>query len=231
VLELKTIDMKKLLTIAFALTLGLSAAAQKIKVKESKENIGGGSNNAFVVTLYGVSPSDAEEAFRSFMKKYDGKRSSKDGGIFIDNATIKDISGNNTIDIYGKAQGKKGDKEITFVVAFDLGGAFLNSSDHKNEAKVAEKIVKEFAVKATKDAIESEKKDAEKVQSKLEDEQKDLEKEKSKLEKDIEDYKAKIKKAEDDIAKNKSNQDKKKSEIEAQKKVVDEIDKKLKAVD
>lgn len=223
--------MKKIFTLLFVTTISVTAFAQKIKVKETKENIGGGSNNAFVVTLYGISPSDAEEAFRSFMKQYDGKRSSKDGGIFIDNATIKDISGNNTIDIYGKAQGKKGDKEITFVVAFDLGGAFLNSGDHKSEAKIAEKIVKDFAVKATKDAIEDEKKAAEKVQSKLEDEQKDLEKEKSKLEKDIEDYKSKIKKAEDDITKNKSEQDKKKAEVEAQKKVVDGIKEKLKAVD
>jgi len=223
--------MKKILTIAFALTVGLNATAQKIKVKEGKENIGGGSNNSFTVTLLEISPSDAEEAFRSYMKQYDGKRSSKDGGIFIDNATIKEISGNNTIDIYGKAQGKKGDKEITFVVAFDLGGAFLNSGDHKSEAKTAEKIVKDFAVKATKDVIEEQLKDAKKAQGKLEDDQKDLEKEKSKLEKDIEDYKSKIKKAEDDIVKNKSNQDKKKGEIEAQKKVVDDVDKKLKAVD
>ncbi len=222
--------MKKIVTLLFAIA-SVFSFAQKIKVKETKENIGGGSNNAFVVTLYGISPSDAEEAFRSFMKKYDGKRSSKDGGIFIDNANIKEISGNNTIDIYGKAQGKKGDKEITFVVAFDMGGAFLNSGDHKTEAKVAEKIVKDFAVKATKDAIEEEKKAAEKVQSKLEDEQKDLEKDKSKLEKDIEDYKSKIKKAEDDIVKNKSDQDKKKAEVEAQKKVVDGIKDKLKAVD
>lgn len=223
--------MKKLVVFIFAVSISVLASAQKIKVRESKESIGGGSNNAFVVTLYGVSPSDAEESFRSFMKQYDGKRSSKDGGIFIDNANIKEISGNNTIDIYGKAQGKKGDKEITFIVAFDLGGAFLNSGEHKNEAKIAEKIVKDFAVKATKDAIEAEKKEAEKALSKLEDDQKDLEKEKSKLEKDIEDYKAKIKKAEDDITKNKSDQDKKKGEVEAQKKVVDAIGEKLKAVD
>src|SRR3954468_11988370 len=122
--------MKKILTLAIAFTLGLTAQAQKIKIKESKEDIGGGSHNALVVTLYGVNPSDAEDAFRSFMKKYDGKRTSKDGAVFIDHATIKDM-GNNTIDVYGKADGKKGDPEIKFIVAFDLGGAFCNSHDHK----------------------------------------------------------------------------------------------------
>jgi len=222
--------MKKIVTLAIALSMGLAAIAQKIKIKESSENIGGGSHNALTVTLYEISPSDAEEAFRSFMKKYDGKRSSKDGAIFVDHATIKDM-GNNTIDIYGKAQGKKGDPEITFVVAFDLGGAFLNSGDHKDQYKVAEKIVKEFAVKATKDAIEEKLKAAQKVQSNFEDEQKSLEKENKNLNDDIADYKAKITKAEQDIAKNKTEQDKKKAEIEAQKKVVGEIDKKLQAVE
>ena len=223
--------MKKIFTLALAISIGISAYAQKIKIKEGKETIGGGSNNSLVVTLYGVSPSDAEESFRSFMKQYDGKRSSKDGGIFIDNATIKSISGNNTIDIYGKAIGKKGDAEITFVVAFDLGGAFLNSSEHKDQFKIAEDIVKEFAVKATKEAIEAELKTAQKAQEKLEDDQKSLVKEKQNLEGDIIDYRTKITKAENDISKNKSEQEKKKSEIEAQKKVVETINSKLKAVE
>ncbi len=236
--------MKKTLTITLALSLTVFGFAQKIKVKESRESIGGGNNNALVVIMYGVTPDEVQEAFKSFMKSYGGKRSEKDGGVFIDHALVKDIS-NNTIDIYGKAQGSKGDKEIKFAVAFDLGGAFLNSSDHKSQYNVAEKIVKEFAMKGTKDAIESQLKVAQKAQSKLEDQLKDLEKENKNLTGDVEDYKAKIKKAEDEIASNKdkikkaegdivtnkSNQDKKKPEIEAQKKIVTEIDSKLKAVE
>ena len=38
-------------------------------VKQSNENIGGASHNALTVTLYGINPSDAEDAFRSYMKK------------------------------------------------------------------------------------------------------------------------------------------------------------------
>lgn len=222
--------MKKNLLVLIAAFSGLTASAQKIKVKESSENIGGGSHSALVVTLYEVSPSDAEESFRSFMKKYDGKRSSKDGGIFIDNASIKDMSAN-TVDIYGKANGKKDDKEIEFIVAFDLGGAFVASSDHKAEYKIAEQIVKDFAVSATKEAIQNQLKIASRLQDDLEGDQKKLEHDQKKLEDDIVDYKDKIKKAEDDISKNKSDQEKKKSEIEAQKKVVDGINTKLKAVE
>jgi hypothetical protein len=222
--------MKKFSILACALSLAFTASAQKIKVRESNEKIGDGNHNSFVVTLYGVSPDDAEDSFRSFIDKFGGKRKHDFGGIFVDNAKINDIS-NNEIDIYGKAKGSKGDKEIEFAVAVDMGGVYLNSGDHKSESNKMESIVKEFAVKATKDAIERELKDANKVQSKLENDQKDLEKENKNLLDDIEKYKDKIKKAEDDIVTNKSNQEKKKGEIEAQKKVVGTVADKLKAVD
>jgi len=222
--------MKKHFILTIAVAISFSVSAQKIKVKESNEKIAGGSHNALVVNLYDISPSDADDAFRSYMKTYGGKRSSQDGGVFVDNATIKDM-GNNTVDIYGKAQGKKGDKEITYIIAFDLGGAFLNSSDHKDQYKVAEKIVKDFAVSTCKDIVEQELKVANKKESSLESNQKDLEKENRNLNSDIEDYKSKIKKAESNIATNKSDQEKKKSEIEVQKKVVSDVEIKLKSIE
>ena len=222
--------MKKYFVLVIAAVTSFSVSAQKIKVKESNENIGGGSHNSLVVNLYDISPSDADDAFRSYMKTYGGKRSSQDGGIFIDNATIKDMS-NNTVDVYGKAQGKKGDKEITYIISFDLGGVFLNSSDHKDKYKVAEKLVKDFAVSTCKDIIEQELKVANKKESNLESDQKDLEKENRNLNSDIEDYKAKIKKAESNLVTNKSDQEKKKSEIDVQKKVVSDVEIKLKAIE
>lgn len=221
--------MKKTITLACAAVITLTAFSQKIKVKESTETIGGGSHNALVVKLFDVSPSDAEEEFKSFMKTYDGKRSSMDGAVFIDNATITAM-GNNTIDVYGKANGKKGDPEISFTVAFDLGGSFLNSSEHKAQYNVAEKMVSDFAIKTVKNAIEKQLRDSKKIQTKLEDEQKDLEKENKKLNSDIEDYKAKITKAADDVVKNQAAQDKKMKEIETQKKAIAEIETKLESV-
>ena len=216
-------------SICFAIAISISSYAQKIKIKESNENIGGGKHPALIVNIYDVNPSDAEDAFKAFMKKYGGKRSSQDGGVFIDNATIKDIS-ENTVDIYGIANGSKSDLNITFAIAFDLGGVFV-SSDIKDKYKIAEKIVYEFALQTTKDAIEKELKDAKKAQSKLEDAQNNLESDNKSLKTDIENYKSKIKKAEEDIVKNLSDQEKKKSEIELQKKVVDGISGKLNAVD
>jgi chromosome segregation ATPase len=141
---------------------------------------------------------------------------------------IKDW-GNNTVDIYSKFDEDKDKKTITMSVAVDLGGTYLKSSD-KDKYKYMEKIVKEFAVKMTKDGIEDKVKEASGALSKLESNQKDLESKNSSLKKDIENYKEKIKKAEEDVKTNEADQVKKKSEIEAQKKVVEEIKKKLSGV-
>lgn len=208
--------------------LSIPALAQKIQVSESSENIGGGSNNALVVTIYETDADEIEKEWKSLMKGYDAKVSSKDG-IFADNALIKSM-GPNTMDIYAKTVKVK-DKEVKLIVGFDLGGAYLSSSKHGDQYKEAKKIVHDFAVKMTKEGIGGQMKAAEKVLDKLTDQQKDLVKDQEGLQKDIEDYKAKIKKAEDDIVKNKSEQEKKKQEVEAQKKVVDAISQKQKAVD
>lgn len=219
--------MKKIFTLLAVAALSIPALAQKITVSESSENIGGGNNNALVVTIYESDVDAVEKEWRSLMKDLDAKVSSKDG-VFADNATIKTM-GNNTIDIYARVVKVK-DREVKLIVGFDLGGAFLSSGKHPDQFKEAKKMVNDFAIKMTKQSIAGQLKAAQKVLEKLTDQQKDLVKDQEGLQKDIEDYKAKIKKAEEDIVKNKSEQEKKKQEVEAQKKVVDAIAEKEKAV-
>lgn len=215
-----------------------AASAQKINIKvtESNERIGNGKNNALVVTIYDATTDEIGKAWKSLMKDNKAKVSMGDE-IFADNAVIKTINDNNTIDVYAKAEKVK-EGESKLIVAFDLGGAFLNSSDHKDKFNAAKKLVYDFAVQTTKDAIAGQLKAAEKAYSKLEDDQHDLEKQQRKLNSNVEDYKAKIedynkriKEAQDDLAKNKTDQDKKKTERDAQKKVVDAVAAKEKAVE
>ena len=118
--------MKKFIALASALIIGVFAFAEKLKVQEKNEKIGGGSNNALFITIYEVSPDDIESKFKSVMKDYNAKVSSKDDGLFGDNAVIKDM-GNNTVDIYAKVEKVK-DGEAKLIVAFDLGGSCLNYS-------------------------------------------------------------------------------------------------------
>jgi len=177
-------NMKKLFLLSILIAIGIFSSAQKVKVTESTERIGGGKNPALVVTIYEISPEEVEKEWKSLMKNFKGKVSMGDE-IFADNAVIKKINDNNTIDVYARAEKIK-EGETKLIVAFDLGGAFLSSSSHKDKFSEAKTLVYDFAVKAMRDAIIAQRKSAEKQLSKLEGEQKDLEKQKSKLENDIE---------------------------------------------
>jgi len=222
--------MNKILLIIYS-TLFLSAAiyAQRtIKVRETKENIGGGSHTCLSVIIYETTTDAIEKSWEKFMKSYDAKISSKKE-IFADNALIKEIS-NNTIDVYAKCNPKNED-EIEFLVAVDLGGAFMNQSDHSTQFKTMEKIVKNFAKQATIDGIENKINAQQKVYDKRTKEMEGLIKEKEKLEKDIENYKEKIRKAEEDIKKNLSDQSSKQKEVDAEKAKLDELTKLKNKVD
>src|SRR5947208_748936 len=121
--------MKKIL---LAVTLIFSTCcllAQKTKVTESNESIGGGNNPALSVTIYQAKAEDIEKEVKGLMKHYDAKVTSQNGGLFGDNAMIKKIS-NNTIDLYAKLE-KVREGETRVIMAFDLGGVFLSSSNSK----------------------------------------------------------------------------------------------------
>lgn len=221
--------MKLFTCLVATMMIALNVSAQKkIQVKESNESIGGGNNNVLTVLVYELSPNDVEKEWKSVLKNYKGKVGTTKGEIFGDDLYIKDF-GDNTVDVYSKVSDNK-DGSVTLIVGFNLGGAYLSSSQHPEQFKVARDMIQKFAVDATKNGIGNQLNEAEKVQKKLEKEQDNLVSEKSSLEKDIENYKNKIKEAESAIEENKKNQETKKSEIEAQKKAVQAIETKLKAV-
>ena len=213
--------MKKIILLLavpfFAMTV--KADSVKIKVEEKSENIGGGSHNCLVVTIYDAKPDDIKKEWKSKMKDYNGKVSSGDE-IFADNALIKDIS-DNTCDVYAKTEKGNNDNETTFIVGFVLGETWLSSSANSASYKAAEKIVKDFATKMTKDAIGDIVDAEQKKLDKLNDEQKDLVKDNKNLNDDIANYQKKIDDAKSNIKTNEDDQTKKKAEIDAQQKVLD----------
>ena len=222
--------MKKIvLTLATLMAL-TGAKAQKISVKDGSEKFSNGSHNAFTTTIYETSKDDVMSMWKSLLKDFKNEKVKSDNGeIFGDNVLIKDW-GNNPVDVYTKFEEDKTAKTVIMHVAFDLGGAYLGGSDG-DKSSGAKKMIKEFAIKTTKESMGDKVKDLEKALGKLEDNQKDLEKDNKGYKSDIEDYKAKIKKAEDNISKNEADQVKKKSEIEAQKKVVEDAKKVMEKVD
>jgi len=220
--------MKK--SIAIVLFAGLSSAllAQKIRVSESHENIGGASHNALIVSVYEVDAKDVEKEWKSQMKGYGAKVSNNNGEWYGNNAVIKEL-GKKTIDIYARVEDKK--DEVKLIVAFDLGGAWLTSSDQKDQYKQAETILHDFAFKLTKESIDNQVKNQQKALDKLTGQQKDLVKQNTNLNNEVSDYQNRIKKDQDAIEKNKKDQEEKQKDIEKQQKVVEELNKKDKEVE
>lgn len=220
--------MFRLILIFFSILFYTSFSAQyKVVVSEKSVQFNDGDYNSFSVTIYELPLKDVEKLWKKEMKDMKANISSKKNEMKGDDARLKSM-GENTFDIYSKAL--KNDKGVEISIAFDLGGAFLSSSQHSEQAKEMKKIIYDFAVNGTKEGIIGILKKEQKKQSDLEKQQGDLIKQKEKLENDIENWKKDIEKAKNDIQSNLKNQDVQKKAIEDQKKVVDAVKEKEKSV-
>lgn len=221
--------MKKVLSTIFCCAfISTSVFAQKIKVKNENENLGGGSHPTFTVIVYETDEKTVEKEWKSLMKDYKAKVSSSGDGLLADNALIKDI-GTNTLDIYSKT--KKEENGTKLYVAIDMGGTFMSPSQHASASRTIEKIMENFARNLAKESVASQQKTAERDLDKLTKQNDRLIRDNESLHKDIENYKNKIQKAEDEITKNLKEQEVSKQNIEAQKKVVADVVEKAKKID
>ncbi len=219
--------MRLFIILLLAAMMCVPAHAQKTKVKESSEKIGDGKNNALVVYIRESNAKDVEKEWVSLMKKNKAKVSNKKE-IFADDAILPAIS-SNTVDVYAVANQK--DLDVEFIVAFDLGGAFLNSKDHSSQYKAAEKMVYDFAVDISKQSVQAAIAEEQKKLSDMEKKKSGIEKDTQKKEKEIEDYKKKIEDNENDIVKNQKDLEDLENEIKSQQNNISEMEKKYKAID
>jgi hypothetical protein len=220
---------KQILTIAVAIS-SLQFFAQDIKVRESNESFSNGGHNALSVTLYVTDANMVEKEWKSKMKDFGyDKSSEKSNEYFFDNVLMKEL-GNNTLDVYSKVVEQKSEKSVQLVAAFDLGGAYLSSSEHKDKFEYVKKMMHDFAVKISKEELDDQIKAAGKVLSNLQDKQSSIEKDNKGLADDITNYNQKIKKANEQIEQNKKDIETKKGEVAAQQKVVEGIKAKKESV-
>jgi len=220
---------KQILTLSLAIA-SVQFFAQDIKIKESNEGFSNGSHNALSVTIYVTDVNMVEKEWKSLIKNYGyDKSSEKSDEYFFDNVKIKQL-GDNTLDIFSKVDANKAEKNVTLKAAYDLGGAYLSSSEHKDKFEYVKKMMRDFAVKITKESIDDEIKDANKVLATHQSKQADLEKDNKNLADDITNYNQKIKKANEQMEQNKKAIEGKKTDVAAQQKVVDGINAKKAAV-
>lgn len=195
--------------------------AQKISVSTTSEKFSTGKQDAIMANVYEADIDKVVEAWKDFLKNFKNEKvKGSKSEVIGDNVLFTDW-GNNTVDVYAVFKEQKKDKSIEVIVAFDLGGAYLNSSTDSDKFQKAKKMLQEFAAKTTKDALTNLIKDEEKAQSKFEDKEAKLEKENKSLNEDIKEYEQKITKNQKALIKNESDINQKKREVDAQKKVVD----------
>ena len=219
--------MRVLIVMFFAAFIAMQAQAQKIEVKETRDEFNSSRCDAMVVNIVEAALSDVEKAWRKQLKDYNGKISNQKKVIFADDASIKNIS-DNTIDIYTKfSQASNG---VDMVVAFDLGGAWLAKSTHVQQYKAAEKILYNFALEQSKAAVGNNVSEAQKELQKREKNLESLKKENEGLKKDIERYKESIEKAEKSIKENEKKQKEAETAIQEQQKVTKELEDRQKSI-
>ncbi len=196
-------------------------------VREGERVMSQGSKNSLTVDLMKISAKDAEKLWKDYAKQFkgDAKKDKKTDEWFTDNALIAAIGGANTIDMYAKFS-ESGDI-TTLGLWIDLGGAYVDSKGFADKYAEAEKILQNFSLMVQREQTKKQLSDQQDDLKKMDKAEKKLEDKNADLLKDIENWKKKIAQAETDIQTNLKQQEEQKAKIDAQKKLVDEIAKKL----
>lgn len=218
--------MKKQL---FTLNLLFFAACSFLhaQITETDRSMSQGINTAFMLEIPNADEKVVEKTWKKYAKDFKGKakKDKKSDEWFHDDAEIAGIGGSNTLDIYTKIN--QSGENVTFISWFDLGGAYLNSTDHPDKVPSAEKILMAFGLEVAKEMTILELEEEEKKLKGLNSSLKKLEKDKENYEKEIEQAKERIAKAEANIEQNAKDQDDAKIMIENQQKAIEKVKKKL----
>lgn len=208
------------------LLLSINATAQ---VWEETKAMTKGVENALIVEIHEADAKMIEKEWTKQLKGYKAKvkKNRKTGEIFADNASIPNVSGN-TLDVYSTVT--PSDSKFILSVWFDLGGAYLNSSEHSDGYIVASQLMQDFSLKMQTDAISAELKAQEKIYDKEEATMKKLVAENERLRSDIEMYKQKILEAEEALKTNEANQVQQKNVVAMQKEALEQVKQKLENV-
>lgn len=201
--------------------------SQEIKTSNDKISFSHGSFDAIVVTIPYGNKDIIEKGLKSEMKDWGGKYNSSKGEYTAKEAKMKAM-GDKYFDGYAKII--ESGSEIKVAFAVDLGGTYMNSSQHRDQYKEIESRARKFAQAASKESvnamIEAETKTLKKLTGEKEDLLKDIEDSK----KDIEDYKKKIAEAEQKIKDDEAASQKKEGEIGTQTTKLGEVEGLLKKI-
>ena len=209
--------MKFLTVITLTLLISSFAFAQmNVDIREAGTTMSQGYQNAFVVEIPGTTAAMAEDVWKGFIKKYDGKtkRDRKSDEWFTDNAEIKGLS-SGTVDVY--ARFNEADSMAMATIWMDLGGSWLSSDTHSDRMIVANQFMNTYALAVGKEQAKQNLKMEEKELKAREREMEALQDAKKDYEREIARAKELIAKMEANIEENAKDQEAKAKEVEMQK--------------
>jgi DNA gyrase/topoisomerase IV subunit A len=218
--------MKKTISLLSIMLFTLTLLAQVKKVEEITDKMSQGNKPGFKVLIPESTKKDAIRSWGKLMKEYDAKINKIKGQEEFQslNATMPAVSDRPVV-VY--AQFTETPEGVYLYTYFDLGGAFLNSDMHPEQAAFVKGMLQRLATDVAKSTISNEVKQESKKLAKLEKELEGLEKAKASYEKDIRNANETITKRENDLAENAEDQAKKQKEIAEQKEAADAVKKKL----
>ncbi len=222
---LKPAAMKNLLVL-LPILFSPPSFGQNIQVLEQSATIDKQNRNCLTVVIAGTDAANVSKAWKKELKDMKGKVSDRKF-LFADDCEVKSM-GENSFDVYAVVEASKGG--IKLIVAFDLGGGYLNSREHPDRFLAARTLVYRFALEQTRSAVSTELKGAEKTLVQMEKELVSIQKDKERFEAEIEECKRKIIEAEENLKTNVTQQTAKKTEIEGQVAIVGQLGTKLESV-
>ncbi len=204
---------------------------KKANIYESDESMSKGIQPAIIVETSSNNEKLVEDVWKKFMKDYGGKTKRSKGGkneFTTSGAEIVGINGVNTLTVYSSA-GTGASGNIEMRLWFDMGEEYLESNRTSQYAE-AERMLQKFAHEVKIENTKKELKDAEKKLKGLEGDLKSLQRQNEGYHRDIENYEKKIEEAKENIITNDEQQVDTGKKIELQNQLVDEIDRRLRAL-
>lgn len=196
------------------------------EAKERKLSMSLGPQNAWYIEVEGADDNMAEKVFYEYIKSHGKmKYNKKAREHYLMSTAISSINGSSPLDIYAKFDDTK--TMATAYVWVDMGGAFISSVEHTQQAKALKQWIYEYYLEVRKNVILKELKEEEKKLAALERDMKRLVDKNESLHKEIDRAKQKITEAEADIEKNLEDQKAKSNDIERQKEVLNQVNTKL----
>lgn len=192
----------------------------QISVTETKSSFSGGTQPCLKTEISEADDDFCIKEWKRLLDNYKNEKVKKSGNeVFGDNVLIPAL-GNNPVDFYTTFDYRKKDNKTIVCLAVDLGGAYLNSSDHSDKFREIKKIFTDYAKNTQKKYWEKKLEDEQDVLKKLQKKKASLEEDNKEMTEDNFRYENDIKKNEKEIADTKVKLEIKKKEVENQKKVV-----------